>query len=100
MLSTSDCYEIKYFILPLLKHACGGKQLAAMMAIKRFAGVALEVTLRECLSCTSSSSVNKAFHSDFEAQRRHHHKSKSVVSVAPQKRTYVLQKLNKNRFRN
>ena len=36
-------------------------------------------------------SVNKAAHSDFEMQRRHHQKSKTGVSVAPQKEPYVLQ---------
>ena len=30
-------------------------------------------------------SVNKAAHSGFETQRRHHRKSKTGVSVAPQK---------------
>ena len=33
-------------------------------------------------------SMNKAAHSGFEIQRRHYQKSKTV---APQKRTYVLQ---------
>ena len=37
-------------------------------------------------------SVNKAAHSGFETKRRRHQKSKAGVSVAPQKRTCVLQK--------
>ena len=37
-------------------------------------------------------SVNKAGHSGFEIQRKRHQKSKTGVSVVPQKRTHVLQK--------
>ena len=40
------------------------------------------------------SSVNKAAHSDFETQRRHHQKSKTGVSVGPQKKL-CLPKLKK-----
>ena len=57
--------------------------LAAMLATKRLAGVKAEVNLRE--TCTPPSSANKAAHSGFETQRRHHQKSKTGVSVAPQK---------------
>ena len=42
---------------------------AAMLVIKRLAGVILEVNLGECIT------VNKAAHSDTESQRRHHQKS-------------------------
>ena len=37
------------------------------------------------------SNANKAAHSGFENQRRHHQKSKTGISVVPQKRSYVLQ---------
>ena len=57
--------------------------LAAMPATKRLAGVKPEVNLGE--TCTPPSSANKAAHSGFETQRRHHQKSKTGVSVAPQK---------------
>ena len=58
---------------------------AAMLATKRLAGVTPEVILRECVTHTPPPSVNKAAHSGFETQRIHHQKSKTGVSVAPQK---------------
>ena len=67
-----DCYvgglPFKSSILPLLKHACGEQQVAAMLAVKRSAGVTPEVNLREHVSCTPLSSANKAAHSSFETQ--------------------------------
>ena len=62
-----------------------GKRSAAMVAAKRLAGVAPEVNLRERISCMPTPSANKAVHSDFETQRRRHQKSKTGLSVAPQK---------------
>ena len=62
-----------------------GKWLAAMLATKRSAGVTPEVNLREHISCVPPPSVTKTAHSGFETQRRCHQKSKTVVSVAPQK---------------
>ena len=56
---------------------------AAMLTAKRLAGVAPEVNLRECVTCISPLSANKAAHSGFETQRRHHQKSETRVSVAP-----------------
>ena len=56
-----------------------------MVATKRLAGVAPEMNLREPALCTSLSSVNKAAHSGFETQRRCQQKSKTGVSMAPQK---------------
>ena len=58
---------------------------AAMLATKRSAGVTPEVNLRECVTYTPLQSANKAAHSGFETQRRRHQKSKTGVSVAPQK---------------
>ena len=49
---------------------------------KRLAGVAPEVNLREYITHMLPPSVNKVAHS---GQRRHHQKSKIVVSVVPQK---------------
>ena len=63
-------------ILPLLKHACGEWQLAAMLSVKRLAGVAPDVNLRDS-SCIPLPSGKKAAHSGFEAQRRHHQKFKT-----------------------
>ena len=67
---------------------------------KRSAGVALEVNLRECVTCTPPPSSNNSAHFSFESQREHHQKSKTGVSVPPPppphthtKRTWVLQKL-------
>ena len=59
--------------------------LAAMLAAKRSAGVALEMNVRECVTHMPLPRVNKATHSCFEMQRRHHQKSKTQVSVASQK---------------
>ena len=65
-----------------------------------------------CNTHTSHQSINKAAHSGFETQRRRHQKSKTGVSVAPQKgllssknifkNTYLLrlQILNKLRYEN
>ena len=58
--------------------------LAAMLTVKRLAGVAPEVNLREHPTCMPLPSANKAVHSGFETQRRHHQKSKTEVSVASQ----------------
>ena len=71
---------------------------AAMLAAKRSAGVAPEVNVREHVTHTPLPSANKAAHSGFETQRRHHQKSKIGVSVAPQKMTHVLQNFLKNKF--
>ena len=57
----------------------------AMLATKRSAGVTPEVNVREGTSCMPLQSVNKAAHSGLETQRRCHQKSKTGVSVAPQK---------------
>ena len=56
-----------------------------MLTAKRSAGVAPEVNLREHVTSTPPLSVNKVAHSRFETQRRRHEKSKTGVSVAPQK---------------
>ena len=57
---------------------------AAMLTAKR-SGVAPQVSLRECVTCTPLPSANKAAHSHFETQKGCHQKSKTGVSVAPQK---------------
>ena len=59
----------------------------AMLPIKRSAGVAPMVNLREYVTFTFTSlpSGNKAAHSGFETQMRHHQKSEMVVSGDPQK---------------
>ena len=66
---------------------------AVMLATKRLAGVTPKVNLRECVTYSPPLSVNKAAHSGFETQSRHHQKSKTGASVAPTKRTYVPQNL-------
>ena len=58
-------------------------------------GVTLEMNVRKRVIHMLLPSVNKTAYSGFETQRRRHQKSKAEVSVAPQKRTYVLQKLKK-----
>ena len=57
--------------------------LAAMLATKWSAGVAPEVNLRECVTGMPPLNTNKAAHSGFETERRHHQNSKTGVSVSP-----------------
>ena len=87
VVSTSDCYvgglPIKSSILPLLKHPCG--EATGWLATNRLVGVAPEVNLGEHTLGMPLPSANKAAHSGFETQRRRHQKSKTGVSVAPQK---------------
>ena len=54
---------------------------AAMLATKRLAGVAPEVSVWECITHTPLSSVNMSSHSGFEAKGRCHQKSKTGLSV-------------------
>ena len=54
---------------------------AAMLATKRSAGVTPEENLGECVTWMSLLSAN-----GFKTKRRHHQKSKTRVSAAPQKR--------------
>ena len=69
--------------------------LAAMLATKRSAGVAPRVNLREYVICMPMPNMNKAVHSCFETQRRCDQKSKTGVSVAPQK-DFWLRKFEKS----
>ena len=57
----------------------------AMLVAKRSAGVAPEENLGEHVRHMPPPSVNKAAHSAFEPQRRRYQKSKTGVSVTPQK---------------
>ena len=68
-----------------------------MLAAKRLAGVAPEVNLRERMSCIPPLSSDKAAHSCFETQRRHHQMSKTGVSLAPQKEL-MSSKILKKKF--
>ena len=58
---------------------------AAMLAAKRSPGVAPDVNLRTHVMCIPLPGVNESAHSGFETRRRHYQKSKTGVSVAPQK---------------
>ena len=70
---------------PMPAHRCVENNCSAvMLATKRSAGVTPEVNLRECVTCMSLPSMNKAAYSGFETQRRHHQKSKTGVSVIQQ----------------
>ena len=71
-------------------------QPAAMLAIYSRRGVAPEVNLRERISCTPLSSLNKVARSGSETQRRWHQKSKTGVSVAS-KMDLCPTKINKKR---
>ena len=55
-----------------------------MLAAKGSAGVAQEVNLRHLL-CTGEEAHKQKIHPGFETQGRRHKKSKSGISVAPQK---------------
>ena len=67
-----------------------------MLAGKSSAGVTPEVNVREHVTHMPLPSSNKAAHSGFGTQR-HHQKSKTGVSVAPQKGTHILQKFYKKK---
>ena len=93
MVITCDRYAgglpIESGILPLLKHACG-----AMLAAKSLAIVTPEANLRECISCMSLPSANKAAHSGFETSPEVQNRGIS----GPTKRTSVLHFLLKKYF--
>ena len=55
-----------------------------MLATKRSAGVAPDVNLRNLLHA-GNETCKHGIHYGFETQSRHHQKSKTGVSVAPQK---------------
>ena len=71
-------------ILPVLKHACE-ESYRLPCYVKRSAGVTPEVNLRECTSHMPPASMNEADHSSFESQTKHHQKSKTGISVIPEK---------------
>ena len=56
--------------------------LVAILATMRSAGVAPEVNLREYVICMPMSSMNKAAHSGFEAQRICHQKFKQGYQLS------------------
>ena len=64
---------------------CGRDGSATMLVTKRSGDVTPEVNIRERVTHTPPPSMNKAAHFGFETQRRHHQKSKTGASVAPQK---------------
>ena len=57
----------------------------AILAAKMLAGVALEMNLRECISCMDAPRVNKAGYSGFETQTRCYQKSKQGYQWPNQK---------------
>ena len=67
---------------------------AAKLATKKSAGVAPEVNLRGHVTCMLPQSTNKAAHSGL----KRHQKSKTGVSVAPQKGLMSSKKFLKRRF--
>ena len=71
-----------------------GKRPAAMLAINTGKGGTPEGESKGMYITMLPPSANKAAHSGFETQRRHHLKSKTGVSVAP-KWTCVQQKFKK-----
>ena len=70
------------------------------LAAKGLAGVTPEVNLKECVTCMPLPSMNKAAHSGFETQRRHHQKSKNRGTSGPTKRTYILKICKKKKRKN
>ena len=62
-----------------------------MLAIKTLADIALEVNLSNRLQ-PGEEACKQGIHPGFGTQGRCHQKSKTVVSMAPQKRTHLLQK--------
>ena len=89
MVSTSDCYAggllIKSSILPVLKQACD-KATGCRAGYQDVSRCCTRGESQKHISHMPPPSVNKVAHSGFETQRRCHQKSKTGVSVAPQKR--------------
>ena len=79
---------------PMLVYMCSRSWIkngsAAMLVIKRSAGVALEVNLRNALH-TGKETSKWRIHPGCETQDRHHQKHLTGVTVIPQKRTDVVQ---------
>ena len=69
-------------ILPLLKDTYRIRNGPTMPAVKRSVGVASKVNLRSSVQARKHASD---IYPGFEAQARHHQKSKTGVSVAPKK---------------
>ena len=85
-LTLTSTLEIVFKVPPL--PACRyveEKRLAAILATKRSAGVAPEVNFRKYVERMPLPSGTRLPHSGFETHRRCHQKSKTGVSVAPQK---------------
>ena len=99
VVSTSDCYAggVLFSILPLLKHACV-EVSSGHAGHQEVAGVIPEVNLREHISYMPPLSVNKVAYSGFETQRRHYQKSKTGVSVTPQKGLLSSKKIFKKKM--
>ena len=98
MVTASDCYAEVPQLNPVsfVAKACmWGKQPVTMLVVKRFAGVTLDVNYWEHTSHMPLSSVNKAAHSDFETEMRHHQKSTTGLSVVPQKNLCPSKNLRK-----
>ena len=74
-----------------------GRQLVAILTIKRSAGVTPDVNFREPISYMPLPSANKAAHSGFETQRSQQ-KSKTGVSVAQKRAIHVPQFFFKKYF--
>ena len=70
---------------------------AAMLVVKRSAGVAPEVNLRNSLHA-GKKAHKPLFHPGFETQGRHHHTSKIRVSMIPQKGLMFSINLKKSRL--
>ena len=68
----------------------------AMLAAEGLAGVTPEVNLGEHITHTPKPSMNTAAHSRFENHRRRPQKSKTGISVAPEKGFMSLNYFNKN----
>ena len=90
------------WVPPMLVYTCASMLIkkpssATMLGTKRSAGVTPEVNLRNPLH-TGDKACKRGNHPDFETQSRHHQKSITGVSAAPQKRTDALQKFKKQVF--
>ena len=87
MVSTSDCCYaggLESGILPLLKQACG-EVTSCHAGHQEISRCYTRGKSQEYISHMPPPSANKAGHSGFETQRRHHRKSIAGVSVATQK---------------
>ena len=102
MVSMSDCYVVGLLIesgiIPLLKHACGEAISchAGHQEVGRYYTRGESQGIFITFTYMLLPSANKTAHSSFETQRKCHQKSRTEISVAPQKELMSSKNFLKN----